>query len=268
MICELIHREEEKGEVPVMTKLESEDEDAGKQSPIATTDTTNSHTPRCYSRSLSHISESSADGVVLTDRSTGESGEVMSLASGISINDIEMELPSRTPEPPCSVSTDTEASPRKLGDTEENTADSDEQQPTGEQQDTLISVLTSTVARTDRVNSNSPSETNTQPTQAQVESSSALEDSGDVTYVAHRVSVDEEGAGADCVSREGIKVVDSGLEDALGAVVSSLDDYRGQFPELQLLEQELKLLQVTLKVRTFNKVHYCLNTAEASVLIT
>uniref|UniRef100_A0A3B4BBT3 FAM65 N-terminal domain-containing protein n=1 Tax=Periophthalmus magnuspinnatus TaxID=409849 RepID=A0A3B4BBT3_9GOBI len=37
------------------------------------------------------------------------------------------------------------------------------------------------------------------------------------------------------------------LGEALGAVVSSIDDYRGQFPELQLLEQELKLLQTTLE---------------------
>ncbi|XP_062276272.1 rho family-interacting cell polarization regulator 1 isoform X1 [Scomber scombrus] len=243
-------REEEKGEVTGTTKPESEEEDAGTQSPIETVEVgvSNSHTPRCYSRSLSHISESSADGVVLTDRSTGESGEVMSVASGISINDIEMEMPSRTPEPPDSVATDTDMSPKKMGDTEENTTavdvtDSDGQHPIGEEQDTLITVLASTTARTDRVDSNTSSEVNTQP---ELECST-VEESGDVTFVAHRVSVDEEGAGADCLSREGNKLVDSGLEDALGNVVSSLDDYRGQFPELQLLEQELKLLQVTLK---------------------
>uniref|UniRef100_A0A8C1IAH7 Protein FAM65A-like n=1 Tax=Cyprinus carpio TaxID=7962 RepID=A0A8C1IAH7_CYPCA len=43
---------------------------------------------------------------------------------------------------------------------------------------------------------------------------------------------------------------DSGLEEALGAVLSSLDDYRGQFPELQVLEQELKLLEEALTVRS------------------
>ncbi|KAE8277132.1 Rho family-interacting cell polarization regulator 1 [Larimichthys crocea] len=74
-------------------------------------------------------------------------------------------------------------------------------------------------------------------------------ESGDLMYIARRVSVEEDlpGAGADCLSTEGGGPVDSGLEDALGTVVSSLDDYRGQFPELQLLEQELKLLQATLK---------------------
>ncbi|RVE71431.1 hypothetical protein OJAV_G00051850 [Oryzias javanicus] len=46
---------------------------------------------------------------------------------------------------------------------------------------------------------------------------------------------------------EGDAPPDSGLKDALGAVLSSLDDCRGQFPQLHLLEQELQLLQVILK---------------------
>uniref|UniRef100_A0A4W6BJA9 RHO family interacting cell polarization regulator 1 n=1 Tax=Lates calcarifer TaxID=8187 RepID=A0A4W6BJA9_LATCA len=220
------------------------EEDAGKQSPIATEDgvVTNSHTSRSYSRSLSHISESSADGIVLTDRSAGETGEVMSLASGISINDIEMEMPSRTPEPPSSAAADT-------GVIEENkTADNvPNQHPIRMQQDTSSPVLTSSSTRTEGMDYNTPSQMNTLPHPE----CSQLPDSGDVTYVARRVPVEEEmpGAGAESQSREGDGPVDCGLEDALGVVVSSLDDYRGQFPELQLLEQELKLLQVTLKVR-------------------
>lgn len=39
------------------------------------------------------------------------------------------------------------------------------------------------------------------------------------------------------------KVVDCGLEDAISALTSALDDYRGQFPELQTLEQEVKHLE-------------------------
>ncbi|KAM7413814.1 hypothetical protein PAMA_018892 [Pampus argenteus] len=240
-------REEEK---TVMTKSESEEENAGKWSPIASVDVavTNNNTSRSYLRSLSHISENSADGVMLTDRSAGESGEVMSLASGISINDIEMEMPNRTPEQPSSDVTAANISPRRLGVTEKNTTtvdvtDSDRQHPIREQRDTPITVLTSTTARTERVDSNTPSQINTQP---QLECST-LADGRDVMYLAHRVSVEEDHAGADCLFTEGDRPMDSGLEDAVGAVVSSLDDYRGQFPELQLLEQELKLLQVTLK---------------------
>lgn len=45
------------------------------------------------------------------------------------------------------------------------------------------------------------------------------------------------------------KVVDSGLEEAIGLLGSALDDYRGQFPELQPLERELKHLEEMLLVR-------------------
>jgi hypothetical protein len=42
---------------------------------------------------------------------------------------------------------------------------------------------------------------------------------------------------------------DKRLEEALGALMSALDDYRGQFPELQGLEQELTRLESLLMVR-------------------
>lgn len=45
------------------------------------------------------------------------------------------------------------------------------------------------------------------------------------------------------------KVVDSGLEEAISLLGSALDDYRGQFPELQPLERELKRLEEILLVR-------------------
>ncbi|KAI1889992.1 hypothetical protein AGOR_G00168620 [Albula goreensis] len=46
------------------------------------------------------------------------------------------------------------------------------------------------------------------------------------------------------------QAADSGVEEALTAVISSLDDYRGQFPELQVLEQELSLLEGALTGRS------------------
>uniref|UniRef100_A0A665UXC8 RHO family interacting cell polarization regulator 1 n=2 Tax=Echeneis naucrates TaxID=173247 RepID=A0A665UXC8_ECHNA len=220
----------EKGTVTVVTKPDSEEEDARQQAFTATVDrvATGSHTS-CYSRSLSHISENSADGIVLTDRSGGELGEVMSLASGISINDIEMEMPSRTSEPLTSVATDIDMSARRLSIAQENAA------------------AGAATNQTAGIDSNTASQMNTLP---HVEFN-IIPESGDVSYVARRVSVEEElpGAGGDYCSRGNDCSVDFELEDALGALVSSLDDYRGQFPELQLLEQELRLLQVTLKVR-------------------
>ncbi|XP_047189556.1 rho family-interacting cell polarization regulator 1 isoform X3 [Scophthalmus maximus] len=231
------NRGEQEGTVNAIQQPVVEEENAGEQCPAATADgaVTNSHTSRRYSRSLSHISESSADGVVLTDRSAGESGEEMSLASGISINDIEMELPRRTPELPGSTATDTDVSPRRLGVVEENTT----------ADDVTDQHETSSSARSEGMNSSPPPQMNTLPHPE----CDPLPEGGEETYVARRVSVEEEmsGAVADGPSREGDGPVDSGLEDALGAVISSLDDYRGQFPELQFLEQELKLLQVTLK---------------------
>lgn len=229
--------------------------DAGKQMSVATPDevVTNSHTSRSYSRSLSHISESSADGIILTDKPAGESGEVMSLTSGLSINDIEMEIPSRTPELPSSAPSDADLSPRRLDVSTQNiSGDSIKDQHQNEKkQDTSRSVLTSSPPRTDGGDPGTPAQKNTHP---HLECN-VLPESGDVTYVARRVSVEEDVPGAGADEHDG--PVDSGLEEALGAVVSSLDDYRGQFPELQLLEQELKLLQVTLKVRIEHVCEVC-----------
>ncbi|XP_034542122.1 rho family-interacting cell polarization regulator 1 isoform X2 [Notolabrus celidotus] len=228
-------RSEQKVTVTVRPKPSSEEEDAGKQSHVALEDgvSTNSLASRNYSRSLSHISESSADGIILTDRSTGESGEVMSVASALSVNDIEMEVNSRTQEQPSSSATDTDTTPERLVAVQESTpADSVTDQ---HQKD----VPTCSSPSTGGADSTTPSETNTD---SHTECNT-LPDSTDVTYVARRVAVEEEMPGV----AEGDGPVDSGLEEALSAVVSSMDDYRGQFPELQIMEQELKLLQVTLK---------------------
>lgn len=215
------------------------DEDVGKQMSIATPDeVVTSLISRSYSRSLSHISESSADGIILMDKPAGESGDVMSLASGLSINDIEMEIPSRPPALSSSSPSNADLSPRRLDGSEQNTpADSVEDQNQNEKiQDTSRSVITSSPPGTE-------AQKNTHP---RLECS-VLPESGDETYVARRVSVEEDVPGAGADEQDG--PVDSGLEESLGALVSSLDDYRGQFPELQILEQELKLLQDTLKVR-------------------
>ncbi|KAM8892592.1 rho family-interacting cell polarization regulator 1-like isoform 2-T3 [Spinachia spinachia] len=240
------NREEEKGSVPVMTGPDSDEQDAWKQSSSAEEGaaTNNNHASRSYSRSLSHISENSADGVMLTDR-LAESGEVISLTSGLSVNDIEMELPSRTPEPPCCVASDADTSPTRLTIFKESTTPDNVTDQRRKQCDPVSSVQSSSPTMLVVVDSNSASQTDAQA----LPDCTTRPESVDLTYVARRVSVEDEksGAGGDCLSEEGDSPVDSALEDALVAVISSLDDYRGQFPELQLLEQELRLLQVTLK---------------------
>lgn len=240
LILILLCREEEEGAVTVMTSPDGEEDDAGKQSStMADGATTIGHASRSFSRSLSHISENSADGVMVTDRSA-DSGEAMSLASGLSVNDIEMELPGRTP--PSGIASDSDMSQTGL------ITPDDVKDQHRKQLDTSVTVPSPSPPRTKAVDSNTPSQMNTHPPPE----SNTRPESGDVSYIARWVVVEEEtaAAGVDCLSGEGDGLVDSGLEDALTAVVSSMDDYRGQFPELQLLEQELQLLQVTLKVST------------------
>ncbi|XP_047451640.1 rho family-interacting cell polarization regulator 1 isoform X2 [Mugil cephalus] len=242
------NRDEEKRAVSVITESDSEEEIARKQSPIKTVDPlkTNSHTSRHYSRSLSHISESSADAIVVTDRLVCEFGEAMSQSSGISINDIEMEILDRTPEPQSTATTDTNMSPRRHCVIEENTKTDGvtSQHPIRKQQDTSSCVLTHCLPWTEEIQPNSVSQTN-RCTHLECTPSESEDD----TYVARWVPVKEEISltGGDYLYKEGDSLVDSNLDEALGAVVSCLEDCRGQFPELQLLEHELKLLQVTLK---------------------
>uniref|UniRef100_A0A672S824 Protein FAM65A-like n=1 Tax=Sinocyclocheilus grahami TaxID=75366 RepID=A0A672S824_SINGR len=148
-----------------------------------------------YSRSLSHISENSADGV-LTDRLAGESLEAHEVTSVVS-----SVFP--TSRPTCG---DKDSFPNAYA---------------------LSQQMDSEDPRTD--SSHEPHRTKTQTDDLLAEKSGSLVDT--------RPMGDLEGQSAD-----------SGLQEALGAVLSSLDDYRGQFPELQVLEQELKLLEEALTV--------------------
>ncbi|XP_060644463.2 rho family-interacting cell polarization regulator 1 isoform X2 [Anolis sagrei] len=68
-------------------------------------------------------------------------------------------------------------------------------------------------------------------------------------------------AGASQVPRPK-RAVDCGLEEAINALASALDDYRGQFPELQTLEQELKHLEEMI----LRKAGACLSRASSTSL--
>uniref|UniRef100_A0A8C1GP89 Protein FAM65A-like n=1 Tax=Cyprinus carpio TaxID=7962 RepID=A0A8C1GP89_CYPCA len=211
-----------------------------------------------YSRSLSHISENSADGV-LTDRLTGESLEANEVTSAVSsefVSDIAMDMPHRAEL--CFVIPDTQeicpipdpstsepsypAEPLNCSESSspaETTARVSEKateltsRPTCGDKDSfpnanaLSQQMDSEAPSTE--SSHEPHLTKTQTDDLLAEKSVSLVDTGPMD--------DLEGQSAD-----------SGLEEALGAVLSSLDDYRGQFPELQVLEQELKLLEEALTV--------------------
>lgn len=183
------------------------------------------HRSQNYARSLSHISECSIDGVSSMNKVAAELQEEMSLSSGMSISDIEMEISSRTPELSGLAPSEPDLQPRRL------------------------SFSTKAVAMTadGATDTQQDGKKQAPPTSDLAAFPTTPADVDDGTYVARCVAVEEEQVGVGADERDG--VVEGGLEEALGAVVSSLDDYRGQFPELQLLEDELKLLQVNLKVR-------------------
>uniref|UniRef100_A0A6Q2YXZ5 FAM65 N-terminal domain-containing protein n=1 Tax=Esox lucius TaxID=8010 RepID=A0A6Q2YXZ5_ESOLU len=224
------------------TSTPTRSEDSGKQV------VPNGHVR--YSRSLSHISENSADGV-LVDRFTGESvqpSEVTSLQSGISITDIEVEREESAPTPAETKATrELSATPVPATVTvEENRTESRHSSMSVESDTGLEAVPEVELQRTDTVLQQGAflDPRPDSPPQAQ-----GTED----TYTAHRVLVVEAEKPGTVVEARPTKVeenqaVDSGVGEALSAVVCSLDDYRGQFPELQVLEQELRLLENTLTV--------------------
>ncbi|XP_026143345.1 rho family-interacting cell polarization regulator 1-like isoform X3 [Carassius auratus] len=250
-------------------KEEDEEEDEDLKKPTATItvsteapvkqEVPNGH-PR-YSRSLSHISEISADGV-LTERLAGESLEAhevsSSVVSSVFVSNIAMDMPMRAE--PCFVVPDTQetcpvpdpstsepscpaeplncsesCSPAETTACDSEKATEPTSRPTCGDKDSfpnanaLSERMDSKNPRTD--SSHEPHNTKTQTDDLLAEKSASLVDTRPVG--------DLEGQSAD-----------SGLVEALGAVLSSLDDYRGQFPELQVLEQELKLLEEALTERS------------------
>ena len=253
---------EGQGEEPDAVAGGGGEEDAGKGA------VPNGHAR--YSRSLSHISESSVDGA-LTDRAAGESvepSEVTSLLSGISVNDIEMEMPARSELMPVRMAVPPRERATPAADTRSQGSGSPRTEglgkntpPRGEKRGPSPSP-----SRTGPVEAKLDSHTHSDthaPTQPPTQTPQHAQgdclapgqqpEEGAQMYRAHLVlveAVEKPGDGVETESSqgEGQQAVDSGVEEALGAVVSSLDDYRGQFPELQLLEQELRLLENMLTV--------------------
>uniref|UniRef100_A0A8C8FCH7 FAM65 N-terminal domain-containing protein n=1 Tax=Oncorhynchus tshawytscha TaxID=74940 RepID=A0A8C8FCH7_ONCTS len=204
-----------------------------------------------YSRSLSHISENSVDGVLI-DRSTSEfvePSEVTSLQCGICINDIEMVMPARAewalipgetvvvrdpPEQPAPA-----------------TVTMEESRPESRPESRYSAVSIESDTGTDAMYQQGASLNPRPDSQAQTQSTEGI------SFSAYRAVVVEakktEAVVAKPTDSEKQQAVDSGIEEALSAVISSLDDYRGQFPELQVLEQELQLLEETLTGRTCSR---------------
>ncbi|XP_055790226.1 rho family-interacting cell polarization regulator 1-like isoform X7 [Salvelinus fontinalis] len=223
-----------------------------------------------YSRSLSHISENSADGVLI-DRSTSEfvePSEVTSLQSGICINDIEMVMPARaewTLIPGATVVVrDPPEQPAPATVTMEESRPESRYSAVSIESDTGLEVVSGAVSEVEpELQSSAPSRTDAMYQQGaslnpRPDSQAQTQSTEGISYSAYRAVVVEAKkpeAVVEAKPTEGEKqqAVDSGIEEALSAVISSLDDYRGQFPELQVLEQELQLLEETLTGRTCSR---------------
>ncbi|XP_051580113.1 rho family-interacting cell polarization regulator 1-like isoform X3 [Myxocyprinus asiaticus] len=231
-----------------------------------------------FSRSLSHISENSVDGV-LTDRLTGESletTEVTSVVSLISVSD--MDKPHRAE--PCFVVPETQEICAVLVQaTCEPTCTVEPlncpESSSCKEQQGLPAVTTACV-----ISEKANKELRSRPSSVSYtcgerdSSPSAIVlshqmDTGasrtDLSAQSHEpcltklqtdiVLAKRSGSLAETRPTDGMEAqsADSSVEEALSAVMSSLDDYRGQFPELQVLEQELKLLDEALTVRSCSR---------------
>lgn len=204
-----------------------------------------------FSRSLSHISESSVDAA-LTERPVSECFDPADVPSA-SATDVVMDMPVRAelcmviPEPQdarssiCSESS-FEIAPPSAAEVCDSAAESEE--PTApsrarsssftHSEEDSVCISPKTVACSQQIDAG-PSRT---------EDLIQAQDSKPLTQTHTDKTQDEK------PDRTAAQEMVSGLEEALSAVVSSLDDYRGQFPELQVLEQELKLLEETLTGRS------------------
>lgn len=206
----------------------------------------------CISRSLSHISEHSVDGTI-ADRPSPDSGEACEEASVVSIGDVlvggsvstETGKVSRdgdatqpgTTEPSSPV-TSGGSSALPLGT--EGTLAAPEEEEVGEQEDKDVGGLHSSPASPEAPLGTPPaddSERTGSPAHEQMVAWAETAEESVKRHSAQPLGQEAQKPGAD-----------RSLEDALSAVISCLDDYRGQFPELQGLEEELQKLEDILSV--------------------
>ncbi|XP_036417546.1 rho family-interacting cell polarization regulator 1 isoform X2 [Colossoma macropomum] len=202
-----------------------------------------------YSRSLSHISESSVDAA-LTERPVSECLEPSEVSS-VLVTEHVMDLPVRAepcmviPEPLepvaprssiCSESSSETALPA-VEEACDSAAESEE--PTVPSR---ASSASCTRSEEDSICISPKTEACSQQNDSGLSRTENLTQAQDTQLLPAQ---DEK-----LVDRAVEQETVSGLEEALNAVISSLDDYRGQFPELQVLEQELRLLEEALTGRS------------------
>ncbi|XP_039618964.1 rho family-interacting cell polarization regulator 1 isoform X3 [Polypterus senegalus] len=231
-----------------------------------------------YSRSLSHISETSIDGAVV-EVNPSESGPTKAICEleAVSVTDILMDM-SCAPEVVVesqmmdTLSQEQDEAEHVTSQQMEYILAVKNQEPSLviEDQDnviekTQVTITTETVSvvsnPTDNlslpvvlpVGESSTELAAVQPTncldissesrtKVQQSQPDACEDKGLPQEVSRTTATDK----ARVTHGERARSVDSGLAEALNTLISMLDDYRGQFPELQCLEQKVKHLEEIL----------------------
>lgn len=225
---------------------------AATPEPAGTATVPNGHAR--YSRSLSHISESSVDAA-LNEKIAGES-----LEPGVVLDTPLRAAPcSFNPEPQadhCTVDLVTLSS--SSSDTTAPVAqECSDSAPKYEEPTTRPQSESCTNSEEDSTCVSVHPEASVQQSNALTPRTDSIEKTQDTRDLpkTHTVSVQDKTSGTEVDSwpgdvgkMEDTEAKDSGLDKALRALLSSLDDYRGQFPELQMLEQELRLLEEALTV--------------------
>nr|XP_055029738.1 rho family-interacting cell polarization regulator 1 isoform X3 [Misgurnus anguillicaudatus]XP_055029739.1 rho family-interacting cell polarization regulator 1 isoform X3 [Misgurnus anguillicaudatus] len=233
---------------------EDEDEEDLKKPAATIIDTTvapvkqevpNGH-PR-YSRSLSHISEKSADGVV-TDRLCGESLETTEVTSTAPCLLESEDIPHRAE--PCFVVPESQ----EICPVPDATTTTNEPSCTAEPQNCTESSTTCESATSEKARpSDTCKEDDSSPNALSKQMNTEVSRTDDHTKTeTNNLLVKKSDSLSETRPTDSLEAQspDSCLGEALSAVMSSLDDYRGQFPELQVLEQELKLLEEALRARS------------------
>lgn len=217
-----------------MTKQENGERQTPKAAtPLELTTSSNNASKFCC-RSLSHISEGSTGGAAAPDEPAGELWEIKHSTPRLSCS--KSEQLRETPERHFSATVADDSTSQTGSGFNRSTSD---ESVTAHQESTAIEEDLSSVLEPGKdLTLGSPTQ---DPTDADLDQSSTTP-----KYKIRSASVEKLTSGKGANERVGPTEQD--LEEALGDVVSSLADYRGQFPELHLLETELKLLLVLLKV--------------------
>ncbi|MBN3311023.1 rho family-interacting cell polarization regulator 1 isoform X2 [Amia ocellicauda] len=242
-----------------------------------------------YSRSLSHISEASADGAVTDHRGPDSpSCELARSLDVVSVNDIVMELPI-SPEPQATMTVACEPEelpgPADLAPILATPLIVEEQAETGvaldhmarpltllaevqpesaEQIEPLVVAEGETEGHVTAPRTEAPqrqedlkAERQDEPLEAEPGQPAKPAEAADMVspgaaHVGAEMAVNaamtraEESMAEESMHAVKPRPVDSGVEEALNAVISSLEDCRGQFQDLQLLEQHVRQLEEVL----------------------